>query len=277
MTATASGILNLTNVFYGYEVERPMTWSVVFGAGLINTYGFDEKINKWNITPNAESPYYPVDGDGGRYIVGHLGLQCDFRLCEPLDINVDLRANATDNKYNGVSNGNHLDFYIDLMVNLIYHMKNGKQGLRRFREPPRVSFVDPVLVDHTRDYTETVRYGEYMYTQIPFYSGFYYLNATTLKRLSHVANFLHSHPLVNVNIVGHPDIIPDEDEEFHLHLAQKRAEAVKEALVTTFQINPLRLRVSYDKKALQPYKSVRAWVNFMMEDPGDMGPALDPK
>lgn len=278
LTATASGILNLTNMFFGYEVERPMTWSVVFGAGVINTYGFEEKINKWNVTPNAENPYYPVNGEGGRYVVGHLGLQLDFRLNEPMDINVDLRANATDNQYNGVSNGNHLDFYIDLMVNFVYHMKNGKQQLRRFRQPPHVSFVDPVLVDHSRDYTETVRYGESMYTEIPFYSGFYYLNATTLKRVEQVAKFLCSHPLVNVNIVGHPDIIPDEDVEYHLHLAQKRAEAVREALITKFQIAPQRLRTSYGDKALQPYKTVCEWVpavNFIMEDPGDAGPAMD--
>lgn len=263
LTATASGIVNLTNVFFGYEVERPLTWSVAFGAGLIKTYGFDEKIQAWNAYP-----YYPVNGDGGNYIVGHLGVHCDVRLSEPWDINIELRTNATDNKYNGVANGNSIDFYLDLMVNFVYHLKNGKQQLRRFRPPKRVAFVDPILIDRTKEYVETVRYGESMYTQVPFYSGFFYLNATTTKRVEVVARFLRSHPEVNLNIVGHPDIIADEDLEYHTQLARKRAEAVKDVLVTKYGIRPERLRVSYEDTTLQPYKSVREWVpavHFVME------------
>lgn len=280
LSASLSGIVNLTNVFFGYDADRPVTWGLAFGAGAIQTFGFDDKLAKWNVTPNAEKPYYPVNKDGKRFIVGHAGFQMGIRLNEPWDILVDLRANATDNAYNGASDGNSIDFYLDLMVNFVYHFKNGKQQLRRFREPPKVAFVDPVLMDHTRDYQETVRYGESMYTEIPFYSGFYYLNATTTKRVEYVAKFLQSHPLVNLNIVGHPDIIPDEDEEYHRTLAERRAEAVRQALVLNFHVDPTRLRTSIDNKALQSYKTVREWVpavNFIMEDPGDEIPTFDRK
>ncbi len=280
LSATLSGVVNLTNIFFGYNADRPVSWGFTFGAGVIKTFGFDDKIAKWNVTPNAEKPYYPVDKSGGNYIVGNAGMQMGIRLSEPWDILVDLRMNGTDNKYNGASDGNSLDFYLDLMVNFVYHFKNGKQQLRRFRTPPKVPFVDPVLVDHTRDYQETVRYGEAMHTEIPFYAGFYYLNAATTKRVEHVAKFLRSHPLVNLNIVGHPDIIPDEDEEYHRVLAEKRAEAVREALVLTFHVDPTRLRTSYEDKALQSYKTVREWVpavNFIMEDPGEDIPTSDHK
>ena len=279
LSASASGVLNLTNAFFGYDVNRPMTWSLVFGAGVIKTFNFErDKLNLWNQTPSAEKPYYPVNPDGGQYVVGHAGFQIDVRLNEPWDISIDLRANATDNKYNGVENGNNIDFYVDLMVNFVYHFTNGKQKLRRFREPPKKAFVDPVLIDNTRTYQETVRYGESMYTEIPFYAGFYYLNNATIKRLDYVARFMKEHPLVNLNIVGHPDIIPDDDEEYHRVLAQKRAEAVREALITKYQIDPTRLRTSYVEKALQPFKTLREWVpavNFIMEDPGGEIPSSD--
>ena len=280
LSASLSGIVNLTNVFFGYDADRPVTWGLAFGAGAIQTFGFDDKLAKWNVTPNAEKPYYPVNKEDKRFIVGHAGFQMGIRLNEPWDILVDLRANATDNAYNGASDGNTIDFYVDLMVNFVYHFKNGKQQLRRFRTPPKMAFVDPVLMDHTRDYQETVRYGESMYTEIPFYSGFYYLNATTTKRVEYVAKFLQSHPLVNLNIVGHPDIIPDEDEEYHRKLAERRAEAVRQALVLNFHVDPTRLRTSIDNKALQSYKTVREWVpavNFIMEDPGDEIPTFDRK
>ncbi len=272
LTASLSGVANLTNIFFGYEEERAMTCSFFMGGGVMKTVAFDQKINHWNTVPDAEHPYYPVDGSGGFYIVAHAGLQCDVRLGEPWDLSVEFRGNATDNKYNGVANGNKLDFYLDLMVNLVYHFKNGKQQLRRFREPKRGLYIDPVLVDHTRDYQETVRYGEAMYTEIPFYAGFYYLNTATTKRLETVARFLQTHPLVNINIVGHPDIMPDDDAEYHRHLAQKRAEVVREALISKFNVDPHRLRTTYDDRSLQPYKTVREWVpavNFIMEDPGD--------
>ena len=85
---------------------------------------------------------------------------------------------------------------------------------------------------------------------------------------------------MNINIVGHPDIIPDEDEEYHRVLAEKRAEAVRQALVLNFHVDPTRLRTSYSDKALQSYKTVREWVpavNFIMEDPGDEIPSIDRK
>lgn len=270
LTGSVSGIINLTNIFWGYEVERPVTWGLVFGAGVMRTFSFDKKLEAWNVTPKASRPYYPVNNANATYIVGHAGITCDVRLNEPWDIGVDLRINATDNDYNGVSNGNHLDFYVDLMCNLVYHFKNGKQQLRRFREPQHVAFVDPVLVDHTSEYKETVRYGESMQTQIPFYSGFSYLNTATTKRLQYVARFLQSHPNVNLNIVGHPDVTADVNLKFHEDLARKRAEIVRETLVENFHVSAHRLRISYDDRAMQPFKTVREWVpavNFVMEEP----------
>ena len=262
-TGTLSGVVNLTNLFFGYDDDRVLTWNFLFGAGYLKTFDFDKKIDAWN-----EYDYYPINGDGGKYVVAHLGVQCAVRLSEPWDLAVELRTNATDNDYNGVSNGNNLDFYLDLMVNFVYHFKNGKQGLRRFTPPKRGMFIDPVLRDHSRDYTETVRMGEEMHTKIPFYAGFYYLNDASSKGLVTVANFLKAHPDMKLNIVGHPDILGDEDMEFHRHLALKRAETVYEALTTRYKVDAARLRVSTDDAPLQSYKTLREWipaVTFVME------------
>lgn len=262
LTATLAGVVDLTNLFFGYNVNRSLSWGCTFGAGYLQTTGFDKKINEWN-----KYPYYPVNGEGGKYVVGFAGMKCAVRLSEPWDLDVELRANATDNDYNGVSNGNSIDFYVDLMLNFVYHFKNS-QHLRRFRNPDKKSYVDPVLVDRSSDYLETVRIGETMYTQIPFYSGFYYLNDVSLKRIGLVANFLKAHPELRLNIVGHPDVIDDEYAEYNHRLAQKRADAVKDALVEKFKIDEGRLRVTADVAAMQPYKSVREWVpavSFVME------------
>ena len=262
LTATMAGVVDLTSMFFGYNINRPLSWGCTFGAGYLQTMDFDDKIDLWN-----EYPYYPVNGDGGKYVVGFIGTMCSVRLSEPWDLNVELRANATDNNYNGVTNGNNIDFYLDLMVNFIYHFKN-KQHLRRFRNPEKKSYIDPVLVDRSSEYVETVRFGETMYTQIPFYSGFHFLNNVSLKRIGLVADFLKAHPDVKLKIVGHPDVIDDEYTEYNHRLAQKRADAVKEALVERFKIDENRLTVAVDAAAMQPFKSVREWVpavNFIME------------
>ena len=114
--------------------------------------------------------------------------------------------------------------------------------------------------------------GEAMHTVIPFYSGFYYLNVPTTKRVEVVANFLKKNPSVNLNIIGRPDVTPDEDVEYHRMLAQKRAQVVKNALVEQFGIDEQRLRISHEERALQPYKTVREWVpsvTFVMESPAE--------
>ncbi len=259
-SGTLSGVFNITNLFMGYDNDRPMTFSALLGAGYIQTFGFSNKVKQWD-------KYYPVNGEGGGYATGHIGVQTAIKLSEPWDLDIECRVNATDNNYNGVSNGNHLDFYVDLMVNFRYHFKN-KQGLRRFALPPREIFVDPVLRDFTGDYVETVRFGEQMVTTVPFYSGFSYVNTNQMKHITKVAEFLRANPEVCLAVVGHPDVIDDEDLEYNKNLAEARAKAVRDILVDKYHINADRLRLSFDDTILQPYKTVREWVpavNFIME------------
>ena len=79
-------------------------------------------------------------------------------------------------------------------------------------------------------------------------------------------------------IVGHPDVIEDEDVEYNHMLATKRARAVRDALVNKYRIDESRLRLSDDDTVLQPYKTVREWVpavNFVMEEQDADMPAID--
>ncbi|MDE5739975.1 MAG: hypothetical protein K2H92_06655 [Bacteroidaceae bacterium] len=87
-----------------------------------------------------------------------------------------------------------------------------------------------------------------------------------------MARFLQTHPLVNLNIVGHPDITAEHDLKYHSDLAQRRATIVRETLVNKFHVPTHRVRITFDDKALQPYKTVREWVpsvNFIMEEPNE--------
>ena len=257
-----SGVANITNLFFGYDETRVLTWNFIFGGGVIGTFDFDKKLKLWN-----QLPYYPVDDKGGIYPAGHMGLQCALELGKALDFCAEVRGNMTDNKYNGVSNSNKIDFYLDVMLNLVYHFKNGKQGMRRFQAPPRQPYMDPVLAMCSTPMDETVRYGEAMRSTVPFYSGFYYLNESSMRRVEQVARFLRANHDVSLTIVGHPDIIADDDREYHLVLAEKRAEVVRKSLVEDFGIDPSRLTVDARDTALQSYKRGREWgpaVSFVM-------------
>lgn len=264
-SAQMSGVLNMTNLFFGYDQMRTLTWNMLFGGGVVGTFGFEKKvIDKWNLLT-----YYPVDGEGGMYAVGHLGTQCCVQAGKAWDVGLELRMNVTDNNYNGVSNNNTIDFYLDAMLSVSYHLKNGKQGMRRMADPGGKVYVDPVLADCAVSQPETVSFGEAMKAEVPFYAGFYYMNDVTLMKVEQVAKFLRQHPEVALDVVGHPDVVPDEDEEYHAHLAQSRAEAVRKALVDKFGIEPERLECVAAERALQSYKAVREWVpavSFVMRE-----------
>lgn len=59
-TAQLSGVLNMTNLFFGYDQRRTMTWNILFGGGVLDVYSFERKVvDGWN-----EQPYYPVDTKG---------------------------------------------------------------------------------------------------------------------------------------------------------------------------------------------------------------------
>ena len=264
-TAQLSGVLNMTNLFFGYDQRRTMTWNILFGGGVLDVYSFERKVvDGWN-----EQPYYPVDTKGGFYGVGHVGAECLVRASKALDVGVEVRMNVTDNDYNGVSNKNTIDFYMDARLCVAYHLKNGKQGMRRMDVPVGKAYVDPVLAECAVSRPETVAYGEPMNAVVPFYAGFYYLNDATRMRVEQVAKFLKLNPQVALTIVGHPDVVPDGDELYHEHLAQCRADVVKKALVDDFGIEPERLECAVSDKALQSYKAVREWVpavGFVMRE-----------
>ena len=48
LTATLTGMVNISNMFFGYEDERPLTWSFLFGGGVLKAFDFDKKIQAWN-------------------------------------------------------------------------------------------------------------------------------------------------------------------------------------------------------------------------------------
>lgn len=255
-SAQLSGVFNMTNIFFGYDQERTVSWSMLAGAGVTGTFGFEKKvISKWNLLS-----YYPVDSKEGIYPVGHIGTQMAVKAGDAWDIGLEARINVTDNAYNGVKNNNTIDFYLDAMICVSYHLKNGKQGMRRMTPPGRKVYIDPVLADCAVARKETVAFGETMNAAVPFYSGFYYLNDATMMRVEQVAQFLRTHPEVALTVVGHPDVVPDGDALYHEHLAQSRAEAVRNALVEKFGIEPSRLTTSASDEVLQGYKAVREWV-----------------
>lgn len=255
-SAQLSGVFNMTNLFFGYDQERTVSWSMLAGAGVAGTFGFEKKvIDKWNLLT-----YYPVDGDGGIYPVGHIGTQMAVQAGKAWDLGLEVRMNVTDNAYNGVKNSNTIDFYLDAMLCATYHLKNGKQGMRRMVPPGRKVYIDPVLAECAVAHPETVAYGEAMNTVVPFYAGFYYLNDATMMRVEQVAQFMRKHPEVSLTIVGHPDVVPDDDALYHEHLAECRAEAVRKALVDNFGIDPAHLTTVASDEALQGYKAVREWV-----------------
>lgn len=107
---SAEGLLNLSNLFDIYNLNRPLDFFVFAGGGFIS---------REKSTFNNE--YLGVFFKGG--------LQADYRLTFKLDLSVQAMINVMDEKFNEVAVGIPYDVFPELKVGLTYHMRTN----RRFR------------------------------------------------------------------------------------------------------------------------------------------------
>lgn len=97
--------------------------------------------------------------------------------------------------------------------------------------------------------TKLITEGHFSTTGILFDVNSANLKPESYGSLKDIADVLKDNAAVNVKIIGHTD--SDGDAAQNLSLSQKRAAAVKDALVKTFDIDPSRLQTD-GKGATQP-------------------------
>lgn len=107
-------MFNVSNLLFGYNPNRVYSLSPYVGLGVMKT----------NDTPKATE------------IAGHFGLLNSFRLCDALDLNLDIRGTLVSDAFDGEANGRGGEGMLSATVGLTYKFK--KRGWDKAKTVVRI-------------------------------------------------------------------------------------------------------------------------------------------
>lgn len=107
-------MFNVSNLLFGYNPNRVYSLSPYVGLGVMKT----------NDTPKATE------------IAGHFGLLNSFRLCDALDLNLDIRGTLVSDAFDGESYGRGGEGMLSATVGLTYKFK--KRGWDKAKTVVRI-------------------------------------------------------------------------------------------------------------------------------------------
>lgn len=131
------GLFNFTNIFCGYEEDRPFNLIGILGVGYEHTFGFsDRDWNKGDFDPNSTD-----------LLSVRLGLMANFRISEAWDFNVEVTNSWLDDSFDGIDgegSNNRWDGHANLLLGFTYRFKN-HDGSHQFTYATRdMSKYDPL-------------------------------------------------------------------------------------------------------------------------------------
>lgn len=270
-------MMSLTHLLCPYNERRRLDVQLFAGVGLNYSFDFDDKVDKW-------ARYgYPVDGTDFINWALRGGLVFLYKVSEALDFEVQGAYNYVSDNYNGVkhSAGFAFDTYLDVSLGVRFHLMDNYGDSRYYKvrrweatalraSTPQVAHL--LSQEKSREYQEresheVVAFGQLMKTRISFYVDRTFVNDNQMENLLLVANFLKKHPEVHLTVKGYSGV-STKNEAPDMHLAEKRVEAVKKALIRHYDVDASRFDTWFDETAPAPFPMRGEWIDgvvFLME------------
>lgn len=265
---------NLTNIFSQYKESRRLNVLGIFGIGFTHSNGFDtDDFAKYDVDRYIEA----LDTKKRTFFSARAGLGLAYKLCEALDLTFEATVNATDDGFDGFRYDDKYDGYTTGLFGLTYHFKD-HYGDRRFKY--RTVGDDLGLgdlndkINQTRKDLEDAknRRGKILQQRIldmtvSFPIDKYFISDIQKRNVEAVANYIKSHPEMNVVICGYADV-ETAYPAYNMRLSKRRVTSVFNMLVNEYGVNPNRLRIDYKGDTLQPYERKNEWnrvVVFVLE------------
>ena len=242
---------NLTNIFSKYKESRRLNVLGIFGIGFTHSNGFDtDEIDAipgydYNVVSGA------IDNTKRTFFSARAGLGLAYKLCEVLDLTFEATVNATDDGFDGFRYDDKYDGYTTGLFGLTYHFKD-HYGDRRFKY--RTVGDDLGLddlnnkINQTRKDLEDAknRHGKILQQRIldmtvSFPIDKYFISDIQKRNVEAVANYIKSHPEMNVVICGYADV-ETAYPAYNMRLSKRRVTSVFNMLVNEYGVNPNRLR-----------------------------------
>ena len=264
---------NLSNLFCGFNPNRIFNFSVFAGAGA--NIGWDNPINNIVAAGQTNYPYttaatgttqnteYAWDGTKVR-MFGRAGIAADFKVSNAVSLGLELNANTLTDRYNSKKAGNW-DWYFNALAGLKINL--GKTYSTRTIEAPKVpeKVVEKVIerviekpapqpvVEPTRAVAQKKedKFRRDVFFQINK-TQIAQLKASEKQKVKEVADYLKANPTSTVEVTGYADV-GTGNPKINMTLSQRRAQAVRDALVKTYKIDASRIKVDYKGDTIQPF------------------------
>lgn len=143
-----------------------------------------------------------------------------------------------------------------------YKVRRWEATSLRVEEPKVARLLDNEKLKEIqeRENREVVAFGELMQTHISFYVDRTFVNDYQMENVRIVADFLKKHPDVNLIVKGYCGASL-KSESPDMHLAERRVNSVKKALLRYYNVAPERFETWFDEEATPPFPMKGEWID----------------
>lgn len=232
-------MFNVSNLLFGYNPNRVYSLSPYVGLGVMKT----------NDTPKATE------------IAGHFGLLNSFRLCDALDLNLDIRGTLVSDAFDGENAGRGGEGMLSATVGLTYKFK--KRGWDKAKTVVRIDNrainalrqqladaeaendrLKRALAEGNREKAKEI-VTKASANLVTFPIGKATLSNEARANLGMMAEAIKSgDKSVVYTITGYADA-GTGSKRINERLSKRRAEAVRDCLVKEFGVSESQLRVDH--------------------------------
>lgn len=262
---TVDAVLNLTNVFGGYNPTRLVDVNLLAGAGV--NVGFHNKeaqaCNAHYFAATGQQELGNLwDGTKARF-VGQFGADIQFNVSKHVAIGLELMANVLPDGYNSKI-GENADWYFNGLIGVKYTFGDKFSKRTRVIEPAvpceptvieKIIIKEPApapVVNTVEQKKEAVQIKE-LRKDIFFKISTTKIISAEMQKVAEIAEFMKNNPDSKVVITGYADK-GTGTMAINLRLAKQRAQAVANALINNYGISASRITAkSMGEEEYQPY------------------------
>ena len=256
---TADALVDICNIFGPYRVKRAVNPYILAGIGANGRFNNSEAAA---IKDKLSEGYY---WEGSKVsFAGRAGVGVDFRLCNAVNLNIEVNTNFLSDKFNsknGKLSNSPIDFQTNALIGLRINFGKGKKA--KAAPAPVVPAPAPAPAPAPKEepkpepkveeapVVETPAPAPFeMGQEIYFVINKWDIRTTEAAKLDELAAALKENPEAKVAVTGYADAATGTDAR-NTFLSQKRAEAVA-AYLSGKGIASDRISVDYKGSKEQP-------------------------
>ena len=182
-----------------------------------------------------------------------LGAQLDWAIAKDVSLNLEYRADNTNDQFNGrLNNGSH-DWYTSLFLGVSVRLGN------KAKKSAPVVAPAPVVTEEKKPEPKYITVVDTTYKKEPvtlheekFYAIRESESTEKNAQMSRIANFLNTYKDATITVVGYADK-GTGTSALNKKYAQKRADSFKKELVEKYNIDANRIATDSKGDSVQPF------------------------